>query len=58
MKIGCFNSDALHPPWSPIRGRYTEMDLLFPTPKLHYCHTRRSRFKRISDYIRFTAVKY
>ena len=25
-----------------------EMDLLFPTPKLHYCHTRRSRFQRIS----------
>ena len=26
MKIGCFNSYALHPPWSPTRGRYTEMD--------------------------------
>ena len=25
-----------------------EMDLLFPTPKLHYCHTRRSRFQCIS----------
>ena len=25
-----------------------EMDLLFPTPKLHYCHTHRSRFQRIS----------
>ena len=45
MKMECFNNYALHPPWS---GRYTEMDLLFPTPKLHYCHTRRSRFQRIS----------
>ena len=26
---------ALHPPWSPTRGRYVETDLQFPAPKLH-----------------------
>ena len=34
-----FNRYALHPPWSPTRERILEMDLLFPTLKLHIYHT-------------------
>ena len=44
---------ALHPPWSPTRGRYTETALQFPAPKLHTRHTRRARFQSTSDYPSF-----
>ena len=49
-----FQQLCASPALGPTRGRYMEMDLLFPTPKLHYCHTRRSRFQRISNY--FTTI--
>ena len=45
---------ALHPPWSPTRGRYVETDLQFPAPKLHTHHTRRAQFQSNSDHLRFT----
>ena len=35
-----FDSCAPHPPWSPTRGRLTEMDLLFLTSRLHCYYTR------------------
>ena len=35
-----FDNYAPHPPWSPTRGRLTEMDLLFLTSRLHCYHTR------------------
>ena len=35
-----FDSYAPHPPWSPKRGRLTEMDLLFLTSRLHCYYTR------------------
>ena len=44
---------ALHPPWSPTRGRYTETALQFTAPKLHTRHTRRARFQSTSDYPSF-----
>ena len=47
------NGYALHPPWSPTRGRYTETALQFPAPKLHTRHTRRARFQSTSDYPSF-----
>ena len=34
-----FDSYAPHPPWSPTRGRLTEMDLLFLTSRLHCYYT-------------------
>ena len=37
-----FGGYALHPPRSPTRGRLMEMDLQFPTPKLHTHYTQRS----------------
>ena len=33
---------ALHPPWSPPRGRLGRLDLLFPTSKLNNHYTQRS----------------
>ena len=37
-----FDSNAPHPPWSPTRGRLTEIDLLFLTSTLLLCSVSRS----------------
>ena len=47
VKCVCLDSYALHPPWSPTRGRLLETDLQFPAPKLHNYHTRRADLKVI-----------
>ena len=49
VKCLCLDSYALHPPWSPTRGRFVETDLQFPAPKLHNYHTRRARSQSNSD---------
>ena len=53
-----FLSCALHPPWSPTRGRFAETDLQFPAPKLHNYHTRRAKFQSNSDHLRFKTNEY
>ena len=40
VKFLCLDGYALHPHWSPTRGRLLETDLQFPAPKLHTHHTR------------------
>ena len=49
VKFLCLDSYALHPPWSPTRGRLSETDLQFPAPKLHNYHTRRARSQSNSE---------
>ena len=58
VKCVCLDSYALHPPWSPTRGRLLETDLQFPAPKLHNYHTRRARSQSNSDHLRFTTNIY
>ena len=58
VKFLCLDSYALHPPWSPTRGRLSETDLQFPAPKLHNYHTRRARSQSNSDHLRFTTNIY
>ena len=58
VKCVCLDSYALHPPWSPTRGRLLETDLQFPAPKLHNYHTRLARSQSNSDHLRFTTNIY